>query len=312
MKKALVLGASGGMGYAIVNDLTERGIQVRAFARNREKLEFLFGQKESVELVTGNAFNTLDLQRAAENCDVIFHSINIPYQHWQKDLLSIMKNVLQVAKEQGAKFVLVDNIYAFGRANGGKVSEQSPKKPHTKKGRLRLEQINLIKQSGLPFIIAHFPDFYGPNAENTMIGTTLKNVVQNKNSLFVGNQKVAREHIFTPDGAKALVTLALTEKAYGDEWNIPAYDTITGEEIVKLIRELTGYQQKISTVRSGMIQLVGLFNPFMRELVEMFYSTEEPVVRDGRTYHRELGPLPRTPYKEGLRITLQHMTKSKF
>ena len=120
-----------------------------------------------------------------------------------------------------------------------------------------------------------------------MLGTTLLNVIQNKNSIFVGSQKVAREHIFTPDGAKALVTLALTEKAYFQSWNIPAYDTISGEEIIKMLRELTGYKKKVFTIRKRMIQLLGVFQPFMRELVEMFYLTEEPVVLDGSKYERD-------------------------
>src|SRR5690606_38422707 len=228
MKKALVLGASGGMGYSIVHELAERGIQVLAFARDRKKLERLFVSKKNIQIVTGNALNIDQLQRAATDCDAIFHSINIPYQEWEKHLLQIMKNVLEVVKASSAKLVLTDNIYAYGRSQNGKVTEDKPKQPHTKKGKLRLKQIELIKNSGVPYVIAHFPDFYGPNAENTMLGTTLPYILQNKHSIYVGSQKVAREHIFTPDGAKAIVTLALTEKAYGQEWNIPAYETITG------------------------------------------------------------------------------------
>ena len=312
MKKALVLGASGGMGYSIVHELAERGIQVLAFARDRKKLERLFVSKKNIQIVTGNALNIDQLQRAATDCDAIFHSINIPYQEWEKHLLRIMKNVLEVVKASSAKLVLTDNIYAYGRSQNGKVTEDKPKQPHTKKGKLRLKQIELIKNSGVPYVIAHFPDFYGPNAENTMLGTTLPYILQNKHSIYVGSQKVAREHIFTPDGAKAIVTLALTEKAYGQEWHIPAYETITGEKLVDLLREMTGYSKKVFTIRKGMIQLLGLFNPFMREVVEMFYLYEEPVVLDGSKYEKEIGPLPKTPYKEGLKQTLAWMKNSKI
>jgi nucleoside-diphosphate-sugar epimerase len=113
------------------------------------------------------------------------------------------------------------------------------------------------------------------------------------------------------DGAKAIVTLAMTEKAYGQEWNIPACDTITGEEIVEMLREMTGFDKKVITIRKGMIQFLGLFHPFMREVVEMFYLTEEPVVLDGSKYEKEIGPLPRTPYKEGLLQTIEWMRKDR-
>jgi nucleoside-diphosphate-sugar epimerase len=311
MKKALVLGASGAMGFAIVHELVEKGIQVRAFARNQEKLERLVGNLTNVEIVASDVLNKKDLEQAAVDCDVIFHSINIPYQEWGKYLLDIMKNVLEVAKANSAKLAMVDNIYAYGRNQRGKVTENTPKNPHTKKGKLRLQQLELIKNSGVPYVIAYFPDFYGPNAEGTMIGTTLPNVMQNKKSIFVGSQKIAREHIFTPDGAKAIVTLAMTEKAYGQEWNIPACDTITGEEIVEILREITGFDKKVITIRKGMIQFLGLFHPFMREVVEMYYLTEEPVVLDGSKYEREIGPLPRTPYKEGLLQTIEWMRKDR-
>lgn len=307
MKKALVLGASGAMGYAIVKVLVEKGVHVRAFARHRDKLERLFGNYKDVEIVTGDVLRRNDLEAAVAGCDVIFHSINIPYQYWEKQLLDMMENVLEVVKANAAKLAMVDNIYAYGRGVGGKVTESTPKQPHTKKGKLRLKQLELIKNSGVAYLIAHFPDFYGPNAEGTMLGTTLPNVLRNKNSMFVGNQKVAREHIFTSDGAKAIVTLALTETAYGQTWNIPAYDTITGEELIELLREITGYRKKVITIRKAMIQLLGLFNPFMKEVVEMFYLMEEPVVLDGSKYKKEIGPLPRTPYKEGLKQTVDWM-----
>lgn len=309
MKQALVLGASGAMGYSIVNELVDRGIQVRAFARNRKKLKQLFGNQKNVQIIVGDVLNMKDLEQAANGCDIIFHSINLPYQEWEKYLLVIMENVLHIVKANSAKLAMVDNIYSYGRSMGGKVKETTPKQPHTKKGKLRLQQIDLIKNSGAPYVIAHFPDFYGPNADGTMIGTTLSNIIVNKTSMFVGDQRVEREHIFTPDGAKAIVTLALTEKAYNQEWNIPANSTITGEEIVKLIREITGYSKKVITIRKGMIQLLGLFQPFMREMVEMYYLTEEPVVLDGTKYEMEIGPLPRTPYKEGLKQTIEWMKK---
>ena len=39
MKTALVLGATGNMGSAIVYELVDRGVEVTAFARSVDKLE---------------------------------------------------------------------------------------------------------------------------------------------------------------------------------------------------------------------------------------------------------------------------------
>jgi nucleoside-diphosphate-sugar epimerase len=190
------------------------------------------------------------------------------------------------------------------------VSETTVKNPHTKKGSIRLKVENLVKESKVPALIAHFPDFYGPNAENTILNYTLLNVVKDKKASYVGNQTIAREFIYTPDGAKAIVSLSLHEQAYGQSWNIPGFGIISGEEMVRTIREITGYQKAVSTVSKNMIRFIGLFNRQMREVVEMFYLNEEPVVLMGEKYEKLIGPVPRTSYREGLKQTIDYMKQN--
>ncbi|MFF2447890.1 SDR family NAD(P)-dependent oxidoreductase [Neobacillus sp. NPDC058068] len=308
MKKALVLGASGGMGYSIVKELSARGISVIAFARTRSKLEKSFAADSKVRIFPGDLFKLDDLREAAKGVDVIFHAANIPYEEWEAKLQGFVSNILTVAREESVKLAIVDNIYAYGRATGKKVDEISPKNPHTKKGKIRLQVETAIKDSAVPALIAHFPDFYGPNAENTLLHHTLKDIVRNKKSRYVGDQKIAREFIFTPDGAKAIINLALNDEAYGQNWNIPSYGVISGEELIETLRQIRNYDKKVSTITKNMIRFLGLFNAGMREVVEMFYLNEEPVVLDGEKYERYIGPIPRTPYKEGLERTLKYMT----
>ncbi|GAX89084.1 SDR family NAD(P)-dependent oxidoreductase [Effusibacillus lacus] len=307
MNKALVLGASGGMGYSIVKELAQRGIDVVAFARGKEKLAKLFANEKKVMISPGDAFSLESLKEAAADVDVIFHAMNIPYPEWEKKLPVLMGNILESARHANAKLVLVDNIYAYGRSTGALVTEKSPKNPHTKKGKIRLQLETMAKQSNLPVLIAHFPDFYGPNADNTLLNYTFERVIKNKKSMFVGDRKIPREYIFTPDGAKALVELALMDSAYGQNWNIPGSGVITGDEIVAILREHTGYNKNVGTVTKGMVQFMGLFNKMMREVVEMVYLTEEPVVLDGGKLEQEIKSIPRTPYKEGIKQTIEHM-----
>lgn len=308
MKKALVLGASGGMGYSIVNELSNRGIKVVAFARNKQKLKSLFKADSNVVINPGDVFNKTELEHAANDVDVIFQAINIPYADWKSKLIPLNEHVISTAKKVSAKVAVVDNIYAYGRSNGEKIHETTPKNPHTKKGKLRLAMERLYKNSDVPYIIAHFPDFYGPHAENAQLNYTIRQIIANKNTQFVGKQHIRREHIFTPDGAKAIVELALRNDSYGQSWNIPAYDVISGEELIKLIREITGYTKKVGTVTKNKLRFIGLFNKQMREFVEIQYLAEEPVILSGEKYEEHIGPVPRTPYRDGLKHTIDSYT----
>lgn len=309
MQKALVIGASGGMGYSVVQELSSRGISVTAFARSRDKLEKLFGNNPNVTIYTGDLFRMEDLDGAARGADVIFQAANIPYSEWETKLVVMMSNIIETAKKHSAKLAFVDNIYAYGRSTGKTVDERTLKSPHTKKGKIRLQVEELIHSSKVPALIAHFPDFYGPNAESSLLHYTLVNVVKNKKASYVGDQSIAREFIYTPDGARAIVELSLNEQAYGQNWNIPAHEVISGEEIIKTIRDITDYQKGVSTISKKMIQFLGIFNAQMREAVEMYYLNEDPVVLNGEKYENLIGPLPRTSYREGLQKTMEYMKK---
>ncbi|MBB4825129.1 nucleoside-diphosphate-sugar epimerase [Sporosarcina luteola] len=306
MKKAVVLGASGGMGFSLVNELTKRGVEVVAFARNETKLQSLFASNPLVKIQPGDVLDKEVVCKAATDADIVFHSVSISYEQWNEKLPRIMKNVIEAAA--GSKLVVVDNVYAYGRQNGKKVTEETKKNPHTKKGKLRLLLEQEVKASGIPYLIAHFPDFYGPNASNTMLHYTLERVMMNKKSGYVGDLKIPREFLYTPDGAKALVELAIHDNAFGQNWNIPGERMVTGTELIGMIRRLTGYGKKVSPVTKTMIRMVGLFNPFMRESLELAYLYEHPFQLDGSKYEREIGALPKTPYEEGLRQTLTFQT----
>ena len=133
MKKALVLGATGNMGSAIVYELVDRGIEVKAFARSTDKLEKLFGTFP-VELVSGDVFQLEDLERAVEDVDVVFHAIGIPYPEWADKHPMLLANILKVVKKKSIKLAMVDNIYAYGRSRGAESDRGNRKKSTYKKG----------------------------------------------------------------------------------------------------------------------------------------------------------------------------------
>ncbi|WP_107926104.1 SDR family NAD(P)-dependent oxidoreductase [Lysinibacillus parviboronicapiens] len=304
MKKALVVGASGGMGYALVNELAARGIEVVAFARGKEKLVALFQQQPNVTIYSGDVFNVEQLEKASLGVEVIFHAISFPYQEWEEKHMRCLNILIRVAQAQQAKIVLVDNIYAYGEPTTSVVTEDTTKDPQTKKGKIRLAMERTLMDSNIPSLIVHLPDLYGPNAENTILYGMLKSVVKDKKANYVGNMQVAREFLYTFDGAKAMVELALRTDTYNQNWHVPAVHTITGEQLVSILRDITGYKREVRSVSKAMIGLLAIFSPFMKEMKEMMYLTEQPVILSGEKYEKAIGTLPQTPYKKGLQETL--------
>jgi hypothetical protein len=74
---------------------------------------------------------------------------------------------------------------------------------------------------------------------------------------------------------------------------------------------LAGRKPKLRVASLLMLRVMGLFNPFMKELVEMNYLQTTPVLMDDTALSRLLGGLHKTPYEEGLRRTLDSYVAAK-
>ena len=75
MKNVLVIGASRGIGLAVVKRALERGHSVRAFARSAKRIEI---DDPRLERVDGDARSPEDLHRALAGTDAVVLSLGVP------------------------------------------------------------------------------------------------------------------------------------------------------------------------------------------------------------------------------------------
>ncbi|MBE5091006.1 MULTISPECIES: SDR family NAD(P)-dependent oxidoreductase [Bacillus cereus group] len=312
MKKAIVLGATGGSGQAIVSELLSREIEVIAFGRSENKLKKLMKEHGSTSLLTyklGNIFDYRTIVEAAKDVDVIFQCANVQYHEMADKLLLLGENVMKAADILNKKIVIVDGIYVYGHQIA-KGDENHPKQPHTKKGKIRVGFENLIfdkKWKNAKALIVRLPDYYGITSQNSYLHPTLTGLAENKISIFIGNLKTPREYIYLPDAAKMIIEIANKDDSYGENWNIPGAGLITGKEIIKLAREITGNKKIVIPLNKNAIRISGLFDPVMKEVVEIMYLTEEGFTLSGEKYENRIGKIIATPYKDGLKETLNFL-----
>ncbi|MDP1418167.1 SDR family oxidoreductase [Peribacillus simplex] len=310
MKKAIVLGATGGSGQVIVSELLSRGKEVIAFGRSESKLEQLMKEHDHSQQLTyriGDIFDYKTIVEAAEDAEVIFQCANVPYQEMALRLLSLGESVMKAADILGKKIVIVDGIYVYGH-QVAKGDENHPKQPHTKKGKIRVEFEKLIfsqKWKNAKALIVRLPDYYGATSQNSYLQPTLNGLAANKMTVFIGDLKTPREYVYLPDAAKMIVEIAEKDDSYGEDWNIPGPGLISGNEIIQIARQVTGQKKMVLPLTKNIIQILGIFNPFMKEVVEIMYLTKEGFILNGEKYENRIGSIPKTPYKEGMEETLR-------
>jgi nucleoside-diphosphate-sugar epimerase len=111
--------------------------------------------------------------------------------------------------------------------------------------------------------------------------------------------------VFVPDVGPVVAALLQTEGAWGHSWNFAGAGAVTQRELAERVFRMAGTKPRIRVAGKNLVRLMGLFNPLMRELVEMNYLLTTPVLLDDTALHNLLGTIHKTPYDEALRLCLE-------
>ena len=165
--KALVTGATGFIGGAVVRALVRAGVDVRVLARSQSNAENLSGL--SVERVEGDLLNPASLQAALGGCQQLYH-VGAYYALWARDPsvfydvnVTGTRNMLVAARRAGIqRTVYCSTIGAIGLpAGGGLGTEDTPVSldqmaGHYKRSKYLAEQEALkFAREGLPLVIVN-------------------------------------------------------------------------------------------------------------------------------------------------------------
>jgi nucleoside-diphosphate-sugar epimerase len=303
----LVIGSTGSIGSAVANELSSRGLRVRALVRDSNKARKVFRDLEKVELFEGSAESPHVLNTAFEGVDIVFNCLNLAYPEWGK-LPAIHIQILNAAKHASAKMVFPGNVYIYGHAQSAKVSENHPRNPCSRKGQLRVQLEEMFmepsRKNDVPTVIVRFPDFYGPNASGIGDGIFTA-AIAGKTARWFGSLDALHEFILISDAAKAMVMAADRGDAYGEDFNVPGPEPIIARDWINLVFKEAGHQPRMKGTSRLTMRLFGMFNKMAHEFTEMQYLTEEPLILDGTKFTKFFGTkYPSTDYAEGIRQTL--------
>ena len=314
MPKIALIGAAGAIGQSVANALDKKSHEYRVIGRNRTGLDATFGRSSLAEITTWNPDDSDSARAAVRGIDTLVYLVGVPYHEFRLHPTLMQKTVDAAVAEGVERVVLIGTVYPYGRPQTTPVTEEHPRQPHTFKGKMRKEQEDILlgadAEGKLRATILRLPDFYGPNVERSFLHSLFQAAAQGGTANMIGPIDTPHEFVFVPDVGPVTIALAEKPEAYGRFWNFAGPGAITQADVAERVFRMAGAKPRLRVAGKTMLRLLGLFNPLMRELVEMHYLLSTPVLMDDSALHHLLGPIRKTPYDEGLRLSLDAMRRS--
>jgi nucleoside-diphosphate-sugar epimerase len=310
--KYAIFGATGSVGKALAVELAKKGSSFRVVGRSKETLQRHFRAYEPfVEYCEADLGDPSAATRAAAEVDTIFYTVGVPYTQF-----ALHPKLIKIALEAAAsahvqRFVHVSTVYPYGIPQTNLVSESHPRNPVAFKGKMRKEQEDMVlagdQRGGMRTTILRPPDFYGPDAELSYTRSIFDAAIKGRTANVIGPVDTPHEFIFVPDLAETLVALSEKAEGYGQAWNVAGPGLLTTRQFADLVFGAVHQKPRIRAAGKFVLRVMGLFNPFMREVLEMHYLWTTPVKLDDSRLRKLLPNLKKTPYAEGIETTIKAM-----
>ncbi|MGR6330359.1 NAD-dependent epimerase/dehydratase family protein [Sphingomonas sp. XXL09] len=313
--KALVIGATGGIGGEVAHVLLQRGWEVRALHRDPARAA---SSNPALHWLEGDAMDRSAVVKAAEGMKVIVHGVNPPgYRNWAGLVLPMLDNTIVAAAANGARVLLPGTVYNYGPDAGELVDESAPQNPLTRKGLIRVEmerRLHAAAGRGATSLVVRAGDFYGPRSGNSWLAQGMVPTAGPVKRVFnPARAGVGHAWAYLPDLAETMVRLLerREELAAFDTFHFGGTWVDDNRRFADAIRTAAGRPKALIYPFPWLaVHALAPFNETAREMREMTYLWRRPLRLLDSKARRFLGELPATPLDEALRNSLHGLGRS--
>jgi nucleoside-diphosphate-sugar epimerase len=292
----LVVG-SGEVGSALALQLAEAGKRVTVLTRSGRGPEH-----QLITRVSGDASNLNNLLQAAPSAVAIYNCVNPPhYNKWETEWPPLADAFLEYAKQTGAVLATCSNLYGYGPTDKA-MTEDMPLNGTWVNSRVRaqmwLDAKKLHDEGLIRATEVRGSDYLSPGVQSRFGDRVVPTLKAGKSIGLLGGLDYLHTWTSPADVATLLRVVASDPKAWGKAWHVPSNAPKTQREVVADIAAVLGLPlPKVSSVPKVILRIIGLFNPFMRELNNGSYQFNAPFVLDDSTARNAFGLRP-TPWDQ--------------
>lgn len=305
--RIIVLGAAGRFGRIAAEAFRDAGWTVASLVR----ASAAFRAAPGTEIIEVDARDAAAVVEAARGADVVLHALNSPYTEWHRLALPFAETAIAAARETGATLLFPGNVYNFGQGMPSVLDENTPMRPTSRKGALRVEAERRMRAAAgerLRVVILRAGDFFGGSGTGSWFDRVVAKEVEGGQVTYPGPLDLVHEWTYLPDYAAALVRLAAIRQQLApfEAFGFPGH-AVTGQELTDAVGRALAREMSVATMPWWLLRALSPFVPIYRELAEMAYLWRTPHRIDGRRLTAALGALPATPFDKAVATALSDL-----
>ena len=301
-----VLGINGHIGQHAARAFVDAGWTVKGMGRSNK--QGLAG----VTFVKGDAQSVADMARAVEGSDVVVNALNLPYDKWFNGAMEAQTaKVIAALGTSGKTLLYPGNIYNVA-ASLRQVTPDAPQHPERPRGEIRVRCEAMLKDAAvrgdIKVIIVRAGDYFGPGSHGDWFD---QGILATKGKIAApAALNMPHSWAYLPDIGRAFEKLAWHRDELGAYENFHfAGHFVTSGDLVAAIQKASPTPLKVTTLSWGLLGVVGLFNPVMREVAKMHYLWLNPMQLMDARLDAILGPDFGTPYDEAIAATVAPLSR---
>ena len=243
---ALVTGASGFLGRALVRELLAGGHRVRALVREGSDASVL---DRAVEVVRGDATDPVALRRGVEGCPLVYHLAGVRRAADRETFFSVnaasTRLLLAACLAAGAalqRFVLAGSLASMGPSRDGK-REEDPFAPVEWYGESKAEAERIARSFAdrLPVAIGRPPRIVGPGDRENLF---FFRIVARGIVLRILGPERPLSWIDVDDCARGFVLLGERPEAAGETFFLASRERTTFEQLQREVARALGMRPR--------------------------------------------------------------------
>ncbi len=310
MRSVAVLGATGALGKATVDELIKKNIHVKILVRDIEKYKSLYPQEKlpgRVNVVQGDLDTNQSIATIMENVDTVFLCYNTNLRYWERDMINWTDKIAKVASALEARIIYPGCIYNFGlKAN--LINEEEYQDAKSEIGQLKIaleRRLYRAAQEGAKLTILRFPNIFGPADFNSKYAKIFELAIKKQSSQWQGDVNIQQEFIYSKDAAKAFVNAALSENAVDKVFHVAGNIISVKDWISKVYKfaksEISPEYHIVSEIREN---FKGIFFKDTKLRNQLRYLTQNEIFFDGSLFVKTFGNLEITPFETSIAETV--------